>query len=71
MICNKTHIGDHQFTTINSDWDIDANEANTRVIQGKRMVCVYCGQIRDVFSNGKVVIQSEEGNVTYGNDRKN
>ena len=55
MICS------HTFTTVNQNFDITVEG---EVIQGSRMVCVFCGQVRDVFSTGEVFIRKVEGRVS-------
>lgn len=56
-------ICSHTFTTVNQNFDITVEG---EVIQGNRLVCAFCGQIRDVFSTGEVFIRKMEGKVTTG-----
>ena len=40
-------------------------DGNTRMMTGEiRIICIYCGQIRRVYSDGKIIIIQENGEVT-------
>jgi len=42
-------------------------EFNTSIRTGisRRLVCAYCGHIREVFENGEIVVKQQIGNVKH------
>ena len=40
-------------------------DGDTRMLTGEiRIICIYCGQIRRVYSDGRIIIIQENGEVT-------
>lgn len=52
---------DHSFVSVNNNWGMSA--INGAIVQAHRVVCVYCGHTRDVYSDGRIEIVREEGIV--------
>jgi hypothetical protein len=51
----------HQFISLVGDWDID--KKTNKVVHAQRVICVFCGQVRDVASDGRVIIIKEKGDI--------
>ena len=52
---------DHDFKTLLKDFDVNINKKE--VLHGQRLVCAYCGQVRDIYSNGTVKIIKNHGEI--------
>lgn len=58
---------DHTFVTVtpvNMLVTADKNAIPTTTMVDKTIVaCIYCGQVRHVYTNGRVVIEIQEGKI--------